>query len=110
MSTVVRNHILQKHESDDMATDEMTSHARELLEQILGDGEWHSHRKILGDLIRTPLSEYAIRSVLKTIRSDPKVEAENRRASYRHSPSWWYRLSAQGAPDQPGKADTTRVR
>lgn len=110
MSTAVRNHILQKHESDDMATDEMTSHTRELLVQILGDGEWHSHRKILGDLIRTPLSEYAIRSALKAIRNDTNIEAENRRASYRHSPSWWYRLDAQGAQDQSGKADTTRVR
>ena len=93
-----------------MATDEITPPTRDLLVELLGDGEWHSHRKILGDLIRTPLTEYAIRSALKAIRNDPSIEAENRRASYRHSPSWWYRLDAQRAQDQSGKADITRVR
>lgn len=77
-----------------MATGEITSETREVIVGLLGDGEWHSHRKLVGDLIRTPLSEYAIRSALRALRNDPMIEAENRRASYRHSPSWWYRLNA----------------
>lgn len=79
---------------DGMATSEITSETRELIVELLGDGEWHSHRKLVGDLIRTPLSEYAIRSALRVLRNDPMIEAENRRVSYRHSPSWWYRLNA----------------
>lgn len=75
-----------------MATDEMTNETRELIMALLADGEWHSQRKIVGDLIRTPLSEYSIRSVLLGMRTDPMIETENRRASYRHSPSWWYRI------------------
>lgn len=93
-----------------MALDEMTLQTRDLLIELLGDGEWHSHRKILGDLIRTPLSEYAIRSALKALRTDPTVQSEDRRASYRHGSSWWYRLDGQRAQDQPRKADTTRAR
>lgn len=93
MSTVLRKHFQRRDEDDDMAIDEMTHQTRELLVELLGDGEWHSHRKILGDLIRTPLSEYAIRSAFKALRSDPEIEAQNRRASYRHSPTWWYRLT-----------------
>ena len=79
-----------------MGTDEITSETRELILELLGDGDWHSHRKLLGDLIRTPLSEYAIRCALRAMRSDPLIEVENRRASYRHSPAWWYRLSNGG--------------
>lgn len=79
-----------------MATDEMTSEAKELIMELLADGEWHSHRKIVGDLIRTPMSEYSIRSVLRGVRDDPQIEAENRRVSYRHSPSWWYRIRKSG--------------
>lgn len=80
-------------EGDGRATSEIASETRELIAELLGDGEWHSHRKLVGDLIRTPLSEYAIRSALRVLRNDPMIEAENRRASYRHSPSWWYRLN-----------------
>ena len=76
-----------------MTTGEITYETREVIVGLLGDGEWHSHRKLVGDLIRTPLSEYAIRSALRALRNDPMIEAENRRASYRHSPSWWYRLN-----------------
>lgn len=76
-----------------MTPDEITSETRELIVELLDDGEWHNHRKLVGDLIRTPLSEYAIRCALRALRNDPMIEAENRRASYRHSPSWWYRLN-----------------
>lgn len=75
-----------------MMTDQETRRARELVLELLADGGWHSHRQLVGDLIRTSLSEYAIRSVLRGLRSDPEIETENRRASYLHSPSWWYRL------------------
>lgn len=77
-----------------MGTDEMTSETRDTIMALLGDGEWHSHRQLVGDLIRTPLSEYSIRSALRGIRSDPQIEADNRRVSYRHSPAWWYRIRA----------------
>ena len=76
-----------------MATEEMTSQrAKDFILELLADGEWHGHRQLVGDLIRTPVSEYAIRSALREIRTDPRIEAENRRMSYRHSPAWWYRL------------------
>lgn len=75
-----------------MVTDQATGKTRELVLELLVDGEWHGHRELLGDLIRTPLSEYAIRNALRQLRSDPEIETENRRVSYRHSPSWWYRL------------------
>lgn len=77
-----------------MANDEMTSETRKLIMDLLGDGEWHSHHKLVGDLIRTPLSEYAIRSALRSLKDDPQIEAENRRASYRHGMSWWYRAKS----------------
>jgi hypothetical protein len=35
-------------------SEEMSSEARDLILELLADGEWHSHRQILGDLIRTP--------------------------------------------------------
>jgi hypothetical protein len=73
-------------------TEESSDATRELVLELLADGNWHAHRQLLGDLIRTSLSEYAIRSILRGLQSDPEIEAENRRASYRHSPSWWYRL------------------
>lgn len=75
-----------------MVTDQATSKTKELVLELLADGEWHGHRKLVGDLTRTTLSEYAIRRALRSLRSAPEIEAENRRASYRHSPSWWYRL------------------
>ncbi|MGH3972046.1 MAG: hypothetical protein ACRDS9_01775 [Pseudonocardiaceae bacterium] len=75
-----------------MVTDELTDNTREVVMGLLADGEWHSHRKLVGHLIRTPLSEYSIRSALRALRNDPAIEAENRRVSYRHSPSWWYRI------------------
>lgn len=75
--------------------DELTSETRDLIADLLSDGEWHSHRKLVGDLIRTPLSEYSIRAALRALRSDPMVETDNRRMSYRHSPAWWYRLKPQ---------------
>lgn len=81
-------------EGDGMATSEIASETRDVVVELLGDGEWHSHRQLVGDLIRTALSEYAIRCALRALRNDPMIEAENRRASYRHSPSWWYRLNA----------------
>lgn len=75
-----------------MMSDEMTGEASNLIFHLLADGEWHSHRQILGDLIRTPVSEYAIRAILKAMREDPKIEAEDRSVSHLHSPSCWYRL------------------
>jgi len=75
-----------------MASERTDSLATALIMHQLGDGEWHSHRKILGDLIRTPASEYDIRSALRELRSDPQIESENRRMSYRHGAAWWYRL------------------
>lgn len=78
-----------------MTTDEMTDRTRDVVMELLADGEWHSHRSLVGDLIRTPLSEYAIRSALRALRNDPMIEAENRRVSYRHSPAWWYRITAR---------------
>lgn len=75
-----------------MVTDQAASKIGELVLELLADGEWHGHRKLVGDLTRTPLSEYAIRSALRGLRSAPEIEVESRRASYRHSPSWWYRL------------------
>lgn len=71
----------------------MTSEARGYVLELLADGEWHSHRQIVGDLIRTPMSEYAIRSALRGMKADPMIEVENRRASYRHGSSWWYRIT-----------------
>lgn len=76
-----------------MTTDEITDRARELIMELLADGEWHSHRSLVSDLIRTPLSEYAIRSGLRAMRTDPLIEADNRRLSYRHSPAWWFRIA-----------------
>lgn len=81
-----------RDEGSEMVTEEMTSETRELMMELLADGEWHSHRKLVGDLIRTPLSEYAIRSVLSVMREHPMIEAENRRPSYRHGSAWWYRI------------------
>lgn len=75
-----------------MTTEQVANQARKFILDLLADGEWHGHRQLVGDLTRTPLSEYAIRSALREIRTDPAIEAENRRMSYRHSPSWWYRL------------------
>lgn len=83
-------------EGDGMATSETTNDTRDLIMELLGDGGWHSHRKLVGDLIRTPMSEYAIRSALRLLRNDPAIEIENRRASYRHGPAWWYRLNGPG--------------
>lgn len=80
------------YEVSQQVTEEIASRTKKLVIELLGDGEWHSHRVLVGDLIRTPLSEYEIRRALRTMREDPMVEAENRRISYRHSPSWWYRL------------------
>lgn len=75
-----------------MTTDEITSETKELIMALLADGGWHSQRQILGDLIRTPLSEYSIKSVVRGLKTDPTIEVEDRRNSYRHSPSWWYRI------------------
>lgn len=60
--------------------------------ELLADGRWHSHRQIVGELIRTPMSEYSVRSALRGMQTDPMIETENRRASYRHGASWWYRI------------------
>lgn len=76
-----------------MGTDEITSEARELILELLADGEWRSHRQIVRALIRTPMSEYAIRSILRGILDDQRIEVEDRRNSHRHSPAWWYRAS-----------------
>lgn len=76
-----------------MTTDEIAnSGTRELIMELLADGEWHSHRQIVGDLIKTPTSEYAIRSVVRAMKDDPRIETEDRKNSHRHSPSWWYRI------------------
>lgn len=75
-----------------MATDEIASEAGNLIMELLADGEWHSHRQIVGDLLRSSMSEYAIRGVVRAMRDDPRVEAADRRNSHRHSPSWWYRI------------------
>jgi hypothetical protein len=90
LATQQRNR--KKDRGRDMTTDEMASETYELIMRLLADGGWHSQRQILGDLIRTSLSEYAIKSVLRGMRTDPLFEAEDRRNSYRHSPSWWYRI------------------
>lgn len=74
-----------------MGTDEIASEARELILELLADGEWRSHRQIVRDLIRTPMSEYAIRSILRGILDDQRIEVEDRRNSHRHIPAWWYR-------------------
>lgn len=77
-----------------MVSEEMTSEARDLIFELLADGEWHSHRQLLGDLIRTPVSEYAIRGILQAMRDDPRIEAEDRGVSHLHGPSCWFRLRA----------------
>lgn len=75
-----------------MVSEEMTSEARDLIFELLADGAWHSHRQLLGDLIRTPVSEYAIKGILEAMGDDPRIETEDRRVSHLHSPSCWYRL------------------
>ena len=75
-----------------MTTEEMTRETKELVTELLGDGEWHSHRSLVGDLIRTPLSEYAIRNTIRALMNDPMIETEHRRGSYLQRPCCWYRL------------------
>lgn len=75
-----------------MTTEEMTRETEELIRELLGDGEWHSHRRLVGDLVRTQLSEYAIRNAIRALMSDPMIETDNRRDSYLQRPRCWYRL------------------
>lgn len=49
----------------EMSNVEVSHEARGLVLELLADGEWHSLRQIMGDLIRTPISEYAIRASSK---------------------------------------------
>lgn len=76
----------------EVLADQVTNKATEFMYDALADGEWHSQHELVGDLIRTSASEYAIRSALLEIRSDPMIEAESRRGTFLHIPSWRYRL------------------
>lgn len=88
--------------TDELSSGEVSQEARDFVVDLLADGEWHSLRQIMGDLIRTPISEYAIRGILKALRDDPRVEAEERRASSVHGPAWWYRSTTSQRPYRSG--------
>lgn len=76
----------------EVLADQVTNKATEFMHDALADGEWHSQHELVADLIRTSASEYAIRSALLEIRSDPMIEAESRRGTFLYIPSWRYRL------------------